>query len=104
MSEGNKFLENTSRESLRILGSVGEPINPEAWRWYYEAAGNSQCSIVDTWWQTETGGILITPLVGAIDMKPGSATLPFFGIKPSIVDKDNQEIDGPGEGSLCIDA
>ena len=104
MSEGNKYLENTSRKSLRILGSVGEPINPEAWRWYYEAAGNSQCSIVDTWWQTETGGILITPLVGAIDMKPGSATLPFFGIKPSIVDKDNQEIDGPGEGSLCIDA
>ncbi len=104
MSEGNKFLENTSRKSLRILGSVGEPINPEAWRWYYEAAGNSQCSIVDTWWQTETGGILISPLVGAIDMKPGSATLPFFGIKPSIVDKDNQEIDGPGEGSLCIDA
>ncbi len=104
MSEGNKYLENTSRKSLRILGSVGEPINPEAWRWYYEAAGNSQCSIVDTWWQTETGGILITPLVGAIDMKPGSATLPFFGIKPSIVDKDNQEIEGPGEGSLCIDA
>jgi acetyl-CoA synthetase len=104
MSEGNKCLENTSRKSLRILGSVGEPINPEAWRWYYEAAGNSQCSIVDTWWQTETGGILITPLVGAIDMKPGSATLPFFGIKPSIVDKDNQEIEGPGEGSLCIDA
>jgi acetyl-CoA synthetase len=103
MSEGNKFLENTSRKSLRILGSVGEPINPEAWRWYYEAAGNSQCSIVDTWWQTETGGILITPLVGAIDMKPGSATLPFLGIKPSIVDKDNKEIDGPGEGSLCID-
>ena len=103
MSEGNKFLENTSRKSLRILGSVGEPINPEAWRWYYEAAGNSQCSIVDTWWQTETGGILITPLVGAIDMKPGSATLPFFGIKPSIVDKDNQELEGPGEGSLCID-
>jgi acetyl-CoA synthetase len=104
MSEGNKYLENTSRKSLRILGSVGEPINPEAWRWYYEAAGNSQCFIVDTWWQTETGGILITPLVGAIDMKPGSATLPFFGIKPSIVDKDNQEIEGPGEGSLCIDA
>ena len=104
MSEGNKFLEHTSRKSLRILGSVGEPINPEAWRWYYEVAGNSQCSIVDTWWETETGGILITPLVGAIDMKPGSATLPFFGIKPSIVDKDNQEIDGPGEGSLCIDA
>mgnify|MGYP001437092329 FL=1 len=103
MSEGNKFLENTSRKSLRILGSVGEPINPEAWRWYYEAAGNSQCSIVDTWWQTETGGILISPLVGAIDMKPGSATLPFLGIKPSIVDKDNQAIEGPGEGSLCID-
>ena len=103
MSEGNKFLENTSRKSLRILGSVGEPINPEAWRWYYEVVGNSECSIVDTWWQTETGGIMISPLVGAIDMKPGSATLPFFGIKPSIVDKNNQAIEGSGEGSLCID-
>ena len=103
MSEGNKFLDNSSRKSLRILGSVGEPINPEAWRWYYDYVGNSECSIVDTWWQTETGGIMITPLVGAIDMKPGSATLPFFGIKPSIVDQDNQEIKGPGQGSLCID-
>jgi acetyl-CoA synthetase len=103
MSEGNKFLDNTSRKSLRVLGSVGEPINPEAWRWYYDDVGNSECSIVDTWWQTETGGIMITPLVGAIDMKPGSATLPFFGIKPSIVDQDNQEIKGPGQGSLCID-
>ena len=103
MSEGNKFLDNSSRKSLRILGSVGEPINPEAWRWYYDDVGNSECSIVDTWWQTETGGIMITPLVGAIDMKPGSATLPFFGIKPSIVDQDNQEIKGPGQGSLCID-
>ena len=102
MSEGNKFLDNTSRKSLRILGSVGEPINPEAWRWYYDDVGNSECSIVDTWWQTETGGIMITPLVGAIDMKPGSATLPFFGIKPSIVDQDNQEIKGRELNSMYI--
>ena len=78
MSEGKGHVDNTSRKSLRILGSVGEPINPEAWRWYYDVVGNSDCPIVDTWWQTETGGIMITPLVGAIDMKPGSATLPFF--------------------------
>ncbi len=103
MSEGDKFLDNTSRKSLRILGSVGEPINPEAWRWYYEVVGNAQCSVVDTWWQTETGGIMITPLVGAIDMKPGSATVPFFGVKPVIVDQNNKEIHGSGEGSLCID-
>jgi len=103
MSEGDKYVTNTSRKSLRILGSVGEPINPEAWRWYYNVVGNSQCSIVDTWWQTETGGIMITPLVGAIDMKPGSATKPFFGVKPVLVDENNNEIHGAGDGSLCID-
>ncbi len=103
MSEGDEYVTNTSRKSLRILGSVGEPINPEAWRWYYNVVGNAQCSIVDTWWQTETGGIMITPLVGAIDMKPGSATKPFFGVKPVLVDENNKEIHGAGEGSLCID-
>ena len=102
MSEGKEYVDKTSRKSLRILGSVGEPINPEAWRWYYDVVGNSDCPIVDTWWQTETGGIMITPLVGAIDMKPGSATLPFFGIEPVLVDDNNNEIKGPGEGSLCI--
>ena len=102
MSEGKGYVDKTSRKSLRILGSVGEPINPEAWRWYYDVVGNSNCPIVDTWWQTETGGIMITPLVGAIDMKPGSATLPFFGVKPVLVDDNNNEIKGPGEGSLCI--
>ena len=103
MSEGDEHVKKTRRKSLRILGSVGEPINPEAWRWYYEVVGNSECSIVDTWWQTETGGIMITPLVGAIDMKPGSATLPFFGVKPVIVDSNNKELDNAAEGSLCID-
>ena len=103
MSEGDEHVRKTRRKSLRILGSVGEPINPEAWRWYYEVVGNSECSIVDTWWQTETGGIMITPLVGAIDMKPGSATLPFFGVKPVIVDSNNKELDNAAEGSLCID-
>jgi len=103
MSEGNSHVEKTKRKSLRVLGSVGEPINPEAWRWYYNVVGNKECSIVDTWWQTETGGILITPLVGAIDMKPGSATLPFFGIKPVIVDENNKELLGVAEGNLCID-
>ena len=103
MSEGNSHVEKTKRKSLRVLGSVGEPINPEAWRWYYNVVGNKECSIVDTWSQTETGGILITPLVGAIDMKPGSATLPFFGIKPVIVDENNKELLGEAEGNLCID-
>ncbi len=102
MSEGKGYVDKTSRKSLRILGSVGEPINPEAWRWYYDVVGNSDCPIVDTWWQTETGGIMITPLVGAIDTKPGSATLPFFGVEPVLVDDNNNEIIGPGEGSLCI--
>tara|TARA_Y100000768_G_scaffold262739_1_gene200334 strand:- start:8314 stop:10254 length:1941 start_codon:yes stop_codon:yes gene_type:complete len=103
MSEGDNHVNKTHRKSLRILGSVGEPINPEAWRWYYEVVGNSECSVVDTWWQTETGGIMITPLAGATDMKPGSATLPFFGIKPIIVDSDNNELQNAAEGNLCID-
>jgi len=104
MAEGDENVKKTSRKSLRVLGSVGEPINPEAWRWYYDVVGNSECSIVDTWWQTETGGIMITPLVGAIDMKPGSATLPFFGIKPVLIDQNNEIVNGSGEGSLCIDS
>jgi acetyl-CoA synthetase len=104
MAEGDENVKKTSRKSLRVLGSVGEPINPEAWRWYYDVVGNSECSIVDTWWQTETGGIMITPLVGAIDMKPGSATLPFFGIKPVLIDQNNEIVIGSGEGSLCIDS
>tara|TARA_B100001109_G_scaffold17176_2_gene12406 strand:+ start:8641 stop:10581 length:1941 start_codon:yes stop_codon:yes gene_type:complete len=103
MSEGDKCVTKTHRKSLRILGSVGEPINPEAWRWYYEVVGNSECSIVDTWWQTETGGIMITPLPGALEMKPGSATLPFFGIQPVIVDSNNNELNDAAEGSLCMD-
>ena len=88
MKEGEEPLKKTSRESLRILGTVGEPINPEAWMWYYKNVGNSKCPIMDTWWQTETGGILITPIPGVTDLKPGSATTPFFGIKPEIVDKE----------------
>ncbi|MFX5793745.1 AMP-binding protein, partial [Acinetobacter baumannii] len=81
-------------------GSVGEPINPEAWRWYYEVVGDSRCPIVDTWWQTETGGILISPLAGAMDLKPGSATLPFFGVQPALVNADGEIQDGPTEGNL----
>lgn len=102
MREGKKPVLKTSRKSLRILGSVGEPINPEAWHWYYETVGEKRCPIVDTWWQTETGGILISPLPGATRLKSGSATRPFFGIEPSIVDKDGNELTGPCEGNLCI--
>jgi len=102
MADGEKSLSGTDRSSLRILGTVGEPINPEAWRWYYEEVGNNNCPIVDTWWQTETGGHIITSLPYAIDMKPGSATLPFFGIKLSIVDDKGNELEGEAEGSLCI--
>jgi acetyl-CoA synthetase len=102
MREGDKPVKKTSRKSLKLLGTVGEPINPEAWMWYYKAVGNSKCPIVDTWWQTETGGIMIAPQTGAIDLKPGSATKPFYGIKPAIVDKKGVEIKGPGEGRLCI--
>jgi len=102
MREGEEYVRRTSRRSLRILGTVGEPINPEAWLWYYDHVGEQRCPIVDTWWQTETGGILITPIPGATPLKPGSATRPFFGIEPVIVDNDHNVINGPGEGNLCI--
>ena len=104
MKEGEEPLKKTSRESLRILGTVGEPINPEAWMWYYKNVGNSKCPIMDTWWQTETGGILITPIPGVTDLKPGSATTPFFGIKPEIVDKEGKILEGKCEGNLCLSA
>lgn len=102
MAQGDEFVTRTNRSSLRILGSVGEPINPEAWEWYYHVVGNSRCPIVDTWWQTETGGILITPLPGATALKPGSATLPFFGIQPGIVDNDGHLLEGEAEGNLVL--
>ena len=102
MREGAGPVQKTSRSSIRLLGTVGEPINPEAWEWYYNVVGEQRCPIVDTWWQTETGGILITPLPGAIATKPGSATLPFFGIVPVIVDADGKVIEGAGQGNLCI--
>ena len=102
MREGNEPVKKTSRKSLKLLGTVGEPINPEAWKWYFEIPGNSKCPIVDTWWQTETGGILISPQSGAIELKPGSASKPFFGIIPAIVDKDGKELEGECEGMLCL--
>ena len=102
MKEGEEPLKKTDRNSLRILGTVGEPINPEAWMWYYNYVGKSKWPIVDTWWQTETGGILITPLPGVTDLKPGSATLPFFGIKPEIVNKEGKVLEGECEGNLCL--
>ncbi len=102
MRDGDAPVKSTSRKSLRLLGSVGEPINPEAWLWYHRVVGDSRCPIVDTWWQTETGGILITPLPGATALKPGSATRPFFGIKPLLVDADGKLLDGATSGNLCI--
>jgi len=102
MREGNAMVESTSRQSLTLLGSVGEPINPEAWQWYYEVVGEKRCPIVDTWWQTETGGILISPLPGATPLKPGSATRPFFGIQPALVDGDGVELHGAVDGNLVI--
>jgi acetyl-CoA synthetase len=102
MREGDGPVTSTDRSSLRLLGSVGEPINPEAWMWYYNVVGDGRCPIVDTWWQTETGGILITPLPGATDLKPGSASKPFFGIQPQIVDGDGNPLEGACEGNLCI--
>ena len=102
MREGDDPVARTSRASLRLLGSVGEPINPEAWNWYYHVVGGDRCPIVDTWWQTETGGILITPLPGATALKPGSATRPFFGVKPAIVDPDGAILDGAASGLLVI--
>jgi acetyl-CoA synthetase len=102
MQSGDEPVKKTSRQSLRLLGTVGEPINPEAWEWYYRVVGENRCPIVDTWWQTETGGILITPLPGAIKLKPGSATLPFFGVVPEIVDADGKVLEGEATGNLCI--
>ncbi|MBU9822341.1 acetate--CoA ligase [Rahnella sp. BCC 1045] len=102
MAEGDKAVEGTSRASLRIMGSVGEPINPEAWEWYYKTIGNSQCPIVDTWWQTETGGFMITPLPGATELKAGSATRPFFGVQPALVDNEGIPQEGACEGNLVI--
>ncbi|HUC62003.1 MAG TPA: acetate--CoA ligase [Alphaproteobacteria bacterium] len=102
MREGEAPVKKTSRASLRLLGTVGEPINPEAWLWYHRIVGDGRCPIVDTWWQTETGGILITPLPGAIAQKPGSATLPFFGVQPVVVDAEGKRLEGACEGNLCI--
>ena len=102
MAQGDELVKKHSRESLRLLGSVGEPINPEAWEWYHKVVGNERCPIVDTWWQTETGGILITPLPGATPLKPGSATRPFFGIEPALVDDQGKIIEGAASGNLVI--
>ena len=102
MSLGDDFVTKSSRSSLRLLGSVGEPINPEAWEWYFHTVGDSRCPIVDTWWQTETGAIMITPLPGAIALKPGSATLPFFGVEPVLLDAEGQELEGEASGNLAI--
>ena len=102
MGQGNDFVTKTSRSSLRVLGTVGEPINPEAWEWYYHVVGDGRCPIVDTWWQTETGGIMITPMPGATALKPGSATRPFFGIQPALMDADGNELEGAATGNLVI--
>lgn len=102
MALGNSYVQATKRNSLRLLGTVGEPINPEAWEWYYRIVGEQKCPIVDTWWQTETGGHLITPLPGATDLKPGSATLPFFGVQPVILDDEGNELDGECQGNLAM--
>jgi acetyl-CoA synthetase len=102
MGLGDDYVTRTKRKSLKLLGTVGEPINPEAWEWYYHVVGEGRCPIVDTWWQTETGGILITPLPGATKLKPGSATLPFFGVQPGIVDNDGNLLEGVAEGNLVI--
>ena len=102
MAKGDEYVKRTSRRSLKLMGSVGEPINPEAWEWYYHVVGDERCPVVDTWWQTETGGAMITPLPGATSLKPGSATLPFPGIQPALLDDDGNEIEGPGQGNLVI--
>jgi acetyl-CoA synthetase len=102
MREGDDFVTRHDRSSLRLLGTVGEPINPEAWRWYFDVVGKKRCSIVDTWWQTETGGVMITTLPSAHDMKPGSAGKPFFGVRPQLVDHEGAVLDGAAEGNLCI--
>ncbi|MAY56823.1 MAG: acetate--CoA ligase [Gammaproteobacteria bacterium] len=102
MGQGDELVKRSSRDSLRLLGSVGEPINPEAWEWYYEVVGEQRCPIVDTWWQTETGSSMISPIAGVTDLKPGSATLPFFGVKPALLDADGKEVTGAGKGNLVI--
>ena len=102
MREGDGPVKKTKRDSIRLLGTVGEPINPEAWEWYYNVVGEGRCPIVDTWWQTETGGICITPLPGAVALKPGSAAMPFFGIQPAIVDQDGTILEGEATGNLCL--
>ena len=102
MGAGDGHVKKTSRKSLRVLGSVGEPINPEAWEWYFNVVGDGKVPIVDTWWQTETGGILITPLPGATDLKAGSATRPFFGVQPQLVDGEGKVLEGAADGNLCI--
>jgi acetyl-CoA synthetase len=102
MREGDEPVKKHSRKSLRVLGTVGEPINPEAWEWYHRVVGDGRCPIVDTWWQTETGGILISALPGAIDQKPGSATVPFFGVQPAILDSEGNVLEGACEGNLVI--
>lgn len=102
MGQGDEPVKRYQRSSLRVLGSVGEPINPEAWEWYYRVVGNGRCPIVDTWWQTETSGLMITPIAGVTDLKPGSATKPFFGVKPELIDADGNIIEGPGKGNLVI--
>ena len=104
MGLGDEYVTRYSRSSIKVLGTVGEPINPEVWEWYYQVVGESRCPIVDTWWQTETGSHMLTPLAGATDLKPGSATLPFFGVQPVLLDNDGNEIEGPGEGNLAIKA
>lgn len=102
MGAGDEFVARSNRSSLRLLGTVGEPINPEAWEWYHRVVGEGRCPIVDTWWQTETGGHMLTPLPGATDLKPGSATLPFFGVEPALLDAEGKELEGAGEGNLVI--
>ena len=105
MAQGDEYVTSTSRQSLKLLGSVGEPINPEAWEWYHGVVGERRCPIVDTWWQTETGGIMITPLAGVTDLKPGSATRPFFGVQPALVDGDGKVIEETeAAGDLVITA
>ncbi len=102
MAQGDEYVKSSSRDSLRVLGTVGEPINPEAWEWYYKVVGDSKCPIVDTWWQTETGAMMITPLAGSTVLKPGSATKPFLGIEPALLDENGKEIEGEGSGNLVI--
>ncbi|MFN3291842.1 MAG: AMP-binding protein, partial [Acinetobacter sp.] len=102
MKEGDDYVRKSNRSSLRLLGSVGEPINPEAWNWYYNVVGEGRCPIVDTWWQTETGGILMTPIPNTVDLKPGAAMNPLYGIKPAIVDAEGTELTGAAEGNLII--